>query len=112
MPLTLDQDDGFLDVTVKTADGPVTVELDLFEANNTYAALCDRHDPAQSPVELGDAWAAWLATKGCPPLSHGLAFKLAGVVSDAVAEFKKKHAPAAPSPTPGSNASSASPSAE
>lgn len=90
MPLTLKDDDGYLNLTVESAAGSVTVALDLFEALNTYAALCDRFDVVDQAVELMAAWVEWLVGKGVPPLSHGAAMHLAAHVRDEVGRFKKK----------------------
>lgn len=114
MPLTLDESDGYLDVNVAPIEGEAfTVRLDLYEANNLYAQLCDRFDPQGKPVELQAAWCDWLVDKGFPPVSAANGLRVLAAVLNGVAEFKKKHAPAsataaspAPSASPGSPAAS------
>lgn len=109
MPLKLKEDDGYTLVEIETKAGVVPVELDLFEASNKYAGLCDQFDPNEMPGELTVAWVDWLTReKGCPPISHGNAMLLAAHVRDQVAEFKKKAGGAWGNPA--SDASSASPS--
>lgn len=104
------EDDGYLDLEFPGAGPqPQLVRLDLFEAHNTYAHLCDTHEPETQPRELAEAWAAYLREKGCPDLSHGTAFRLAADVAAAVADFKKKHGFG--SATADSPASTGSPSA-
>jgi hypothetical protein len=61
VPVTLNEDDGYLEVEVKRGDGGSSVRLDLYEANNTYAGLVDAHP---DPVELAAAWTGWLAERG------------------------------------------------
>lgn len=92
---TLPEDDGLLTVRI----GEASAELDLYEAHNTYVGLREKFEDA---AELGAQWCSFLAAKGLPGLSHGVAFAVASRVMDEVAEFKKKHAPAPASPPPGS----------
>ncbi len=110
MPLALDEAEGYLKIDViplaPGADGG-TIYLDLFAANNAYAGLCESEDDAHA---RGEAWCKWLATKGLN-LSHGTAFRVAEAVMREVGEFKKKFGVGAPSETPASPASTASPSA-
>ena len=86
--LTLDDADGYAQVEVRTAGGPLSARLDLYEAINTYTALAARHP--DDAVALGAAWCDWLAGKGLPGLSHGAAFRLADHVAAEVEAFKKK----------------------
>lgn len=87
-PLRLDGSDGFVVVEVANDDGTTAAaRLDLFEANNTYAALCDQH---ADPIARANAWVEWLLLKGLPPVSHGSAYRLADRIVEQVAEFKKK----------------------
>lgn len=87
--LSIDADDGYLEVTVKGAAGakPATASIDIFEAVNAYSYLHGEHE---NIVDRGNAWVEWLVGKGLPPLSHGAAFGLAGQMSDMVAEYAKK----------------------
>jgi hypothetical protein len=111
MPLTLDETDGFLEITTKPAhEGaePQTVHLDVFLANNIFAALCEEHGDS---VERGAAWVKWLAERGLN-VSHGTAYRIAQALMEAVSAFKKKHGMAADSPNFASSDSSDSPSPE
>jgi hypothetical protein len=105
-PITLDDGDGYADVEVRTAAGPLRARLDLYEANNAYAALERRH--AGDAVALGAAWADWLAGKGLAGLSHGAAFRVADHVFAAVEEFKKKGPASLYVDSPGSTGSPSS----
>ncbi len=87
MAMKFSLDDGYTEITVETPDGQASARLDLFEAHNQYATLCDAHP---DPVERANEWVTWLASKGLPPVSHGVAFRIAAAVMGDVAEFKKK----------------------
>lgn len=95
--LRLKEGDGTTRIELEPkADGtPVSVTLDVYEANNAYCDLQAQH-PAVS--DLGAAWAAWLEAKGLPGLSHGQAFDVADHLAAEVEAFKKK---GSGSPTPG-----------
>ena len=86
--MTIDETDGYLELefTHKGSE-PVTVNLDIFEANNVYAALTAEHPDL---VEQGAAWVTWLMDKGAPRLSHGAAFAVATKLMDLADEFAKK----------------------
>lgn len=87
-PIKLNADDGLIAVEVNGDDGstPIVVRLDTFEANNTYAALCDQHT---DPIERVNAWCDWLEGKGFPRLTHGNALSLAAHIMKQV-ELQKK----------------------
>ncbi len=84
----IDADDGYLTVEAKQTNGPpLLVQIDLFEATNTYAAL---HAQYADPIARANAWVEWLANRGLPPVSHGAAFALAGRMNVLVEEYAKK----------------------
>ena len=89
MPVTIDEDEGYLSVDMKRKDGTTTepVRLDLFVATNSYLAIYREHTDL---VERGNAWVAYLVEQGLPPLAHGPAFALAGQMQDMVEEYRKK----------------------
>lgn len=109
MPLSLNEDDGYLLVELAPADGgePTEVWLDVYESNNVYAHICVEHD---DPAARGEAWVKWLAGKGLET-SHGTAFLIAEAVAKEVAQFKKKFGIRDSSETPDSPGSSDCPSA-
>lgn len=96
------EEDGYLTFTLKGQE----VSLDIYEANNAYAALAAQ---SGSGPELGRAWRDWLAERGLV-VSEGVAYQVISEVQKAVIEFKKKRG-WADSPRPDSNDSSATPSA-
>lgn len=102
-----DEKDGYLAVHLPGAKEPVF--LDLFESNNAYSEMVERH--GNDAVALGDEWAAWLAGKGVvhkgTPVPHGIAFAIWAKASAEILAFKKKFdvgdsspAPDSPAPTP------------
>ena len=80
--IELNDDDEYIDVAL----GGATVRVDLYVANNRYAALCDQHS---DPEAQADAWVEWLVSQGLPRMSHRTAFDLADAVVGRVAELKK-----------------------
>jgi hypothetical protein len=107
MPATeLDDDDGYLDFTVKVGTDVVPCRLDLFRANNKFAQLAQEFPDPDQAERLGDAWAAWLQSQGLPAVTHRTAFRVADLVTGRVAAEKKSETP---SPTPDSAASTGSP---
>ena len=111
MPVSIAEDDGYLEFAVAEPGGSAskTVRLDLFEASNTYAGMCAQFDPESKPIELAREWRGWLTEHGCPPLSQGAAFRIAGAVWDAVQAYKKKHEIGSPSPDSPASTGSTSP---
>lgn len=99
------EEDGYLTFVRKGQE----VSLDIYEANNAYAALAAQ---SGTGAELGRAWRDWLAERGLGAISEGLAYQVISEVQKALIEFKKKRGWETPSPSPDSNGSTASPSAE
>lgn len=85
--MTIDESDGYLELTVRTPGGNASARLDLYEAHNTYVQIASETDDA---VVVGNKWCEWLTRQGLPSLSHGAGFRVAEAVTAAIGEFKKK----------------------
>lgn len=87
-PIKIDDEEGWLNMTIRTDTGDVPARLDIVEANNTFVALCGEHADEQA---RGDAWVEWLSKKGLPKLNHGAALGVATEVTRRAKEFATKY---------------------
>ena len=85
------EDDGVIEITVKTSPEdkkPVTINLDLYEAFNTFFEI--RKQFEGRGIQENPAIRDYLLSKGFPTLSDRACVKIADVVFKKVDELKKK----------------------
>lgn len=106
-----DESDGYIEVTVNSADAGdgEPVRLDLYEAHCAYLALCEQHD---GDATLMPAWLEWLDSRGVSGISQMTGLKLGMDIIQRVRAVKKKLGWEVPSGTPGWSASTESPPPE
>lgn len=101
MPPDLNDDDGFLDVSVTVAGTPRAARLDLYAAAGDLADLYHAHDGGKAPG-YWPAVAAWAAAAGLPA---GLSRRTLEAVTTGVFaradQMRKKDAGAGASASPG-----------
>lgn len=81
--LSLPDSFGFVEVQI----GDRTAQLDVWEANNTYAQLQMRH--GDDAVGALTEFVGWLGVKGLPGVSHGAAIAIVDAVAAEIATAKK-----------------------
>lgn len=108
MPQKLAIPEGFGLAEVEVAGLP-PVQLDLWEAENTYAALRFQHQG--DALAVYSAFRDWLAERGLPGLSHGAVEAVVLHVQEAVGELKKK-GPFSPTPASAASTDSTAPNSQ
>jgi hypothetical protein len=80
MALTIDEDEGWMTVTVKDAAGGAhDVRLDVMEANAVLAKFAEDN---LGESERAAAWVEWLAKKNFPAVSRSAALKVAYAITE------------------------------
>lgn len=99
-PIELSDDDGFVEVTIKGADGvsSETKDLDLYETCNKLFDLARKHRDKPTP-EYHTGVATLLRELGFPAVSHRTASRFAKQIFERVDQLKNADGG---EPTPGS----------